>query len=775
MLGAAALVAVGAVLVPTGAALAAPGDPFDPAVPTVFIGQESPTQLYTAVQGAGEVTFEPTGPVADRTYNAIGFNSTDNYLYGLRVDNGFKTALQRIGQDGQVTGLGVVTGLPTPSGSATDAYNQGSFGSGATAGILYVRSQFAPNSMWAVDVASLTATAITLSGAGVPNVSDITWKDGFLWGMYNNDRMYRINPATGQVDSWVTGLGTSGDFGAQWQYGNGNIGISRNADGRVFQIAIDNPSSATPGFRLVSSTTGPQSSNNDGASIPGQPVDLALTKTGPASYTVGQTITYTLTVTNNGPGASSGSVVTDPVPAALTGVASVTEGCTVDGNALSCTLGALAPSETTTITVTGTVADSAVGNLSNTATVTGNEQDPTPANNSDRWTIVPEPFVSTTPPEPNPPLPAMCELDLAITLDMSNSIGDSQLQAMRDGVAYLGEALSDYPVRLALHNFASYAPATSSAANAPLLLTELDDAGVQAVADWATGIERPDSTYGNTNWEQAFAAVNAAPDAYDALLFVTDGNPTAIGNPPVNNYTAESLTAAVESANALKGEGTRIVGVGLADNLTVELNNFRSHMSQVSGPVEGDDYMLTRFSELADTIIALVDENCEANAVPAITLEKTANLADGATGAVGDTVEYTFTATNTGDQTLTGVVIDDPKPGLSALDYTWPGEPGVLEPGESVTATATYQVTESDRDNRIIQNSATVSGNPPTGPPVTDEDTADVTLPDSPAIELVKTGAIADGDAGVSGDTIEYTFTVTNTGNVTLTERRGCR
>ncbi|WP_197517239.1 DUF7507 domain-containing protein, partial [Microbacterium karelineae] len=382
--------------------------------------------------------------------------------------------------------------------------------------------------------------------------------------------------------------------------------------------------------------------------------------------------------------------------------------------------------------------------------------------------LVTPPFESTTPPEPNPPLPPTCALDLAITLDLSNSIGDGQVQAMRDGVAYLGEALSDYPVRLALHNFASFAPATDSAANAPLLLTELDDVGVQAVADWAMGIERPDSTFGNTNWDQAFVAVNEAPDAYDALLFVTDGNPTALGNPPVNNYTVESLTAAVESANALKGEGTRVVGVGLVENLTSDLDIFRSHISQVSGPVEGDDYMLTNFSALADTIIALVEENC-ADA-PSIELIKTANLEDGSTGQVGDTVEYTFTATNTGGQTLTDVVIDDPKAGLSALEYSWPGEPGVLEPGQSVTATATYQVTESDRDVRVIQNSATVSGNPPTGPPVTDEDDADVTLPDDPAIELVKTGALADGDTGAAGDVIEYTFTATNTGNVTLTD-----
>ncbi|MEI3847067.1 DUF7507 domain-containing protein [Microbacterium sp. CCNWLW44] len=378
---------------------------------------------------------------------------------------------------------------------------------------------------------------------------------------------------------------------------------------------------------------------------------------------------------------------------------------------------------------------------------------------------------SSTPPAPNPPMPGQCELDLALSLDLSNSVDDTQLQQMRDGVTELAQALSEYPVRVALHNFASNAPATGGGINAPLPLTALDDAGVTSVTDWVQGIQRPASAQGGTNWDRAFAAVDAADESYDALLFVTDGNPTQYSSPaqgPGNSTNAATITAAVDSANALKASGTRVVGVGLTDNIT-NMDEFREHMSQISGSVEGSDYLSTNFEDLADVLRALVEENCAVTPSPAIELVKTARLAHGATGAVGDTVEYTFAATNTGDQTLTDVTIDDPKPGLSDLDYTWPGEPGVLEPGQSVTATATYHVAESDRDNRVVQNSASVSGNPPTGPPVTDEDAAELTLPDDPEIELVKTGALAQGSTGAVGDTVEYTFTVTNTGNVTLT------
>ncbi|MBK0296684.1 DUF11 domain-containing protein, partial [Bacillus sp. S34] len=84
-------------------------------------------------------------------------------------------------------------------------------------------------------------------------------------------------------------------------------------------------------------------------------------------------------------------------------------------------------------------------------------------------------------------------------------------------------------------------------------------------------------------------------------------------------------------------------------------------------------------------------------------------------------VIYTFTATNNGTSPLTGVAITDPLSGLSALTYgSWPsGTSGTLQPGQAVTATATYTLTQTDVDAGSIVNQATVVGNPPTGAPVT--------------------------------------------------------
>ncbi len=115
---------------------------------------------------------------------------------------------------------------------------------------------------------------------------------------------------------------------------------------------------------------------------------------------------------------------------------------------------------------------------------------------------------------------------------------------------------------------------------------------------------------------------------------------------------------------------------------------------------------------------------------PAIELVKTGQLTGG--GQVGETIDYSFMATNTGNVLLTDVVISDPHPGLSELKYDWPGKAGQLKPGESVTATAKYQLTSADVAAGKVLNAATVTGTPPRGEPVTDDANAVVSLPAVP-------------------------------------------
>lgn len=156
---------------------------------------------------------------------------------------------------------------------------------------------------------------------------------------------------------------------------------------------------------------------------------------------------------------------------------------------------------------------------------------------------------------------------------------------------------------------------------------------------------------------------------------------------------------------------------------------------------------------------------------PSLALTKSASPAFSTPPAPGDPLTFSFTITNTGNVTLSGVAVADLLPGLPPIAYTWPGAAGVLAPGDIATASATYPITQADIDAGHVANEAVAGGTTPQGAN-TPSNTADTDTPiaQTSAIALIKS-ADASGihQPAVVGDPIVYTFTVTNTGNTTLT------
>jgi uncharacterized repeat protein (TIGR01451 family) len=120
--------------------------------------------------------------------------------------------------------------------------------------------------------------------------------------------------------------------------------------------------------------------------------DLAVDKSdSPDPVTEGAELTYTIKITNSGPGAASGVVLTDKLSnhVDLVSASSTKGGCSEKGNKVTCNLGTLAadpysPAATVTIKVKPTKA----GKITNTATVAvgPSDTDPIGANDSDTET-----------------------------------------------------------------------------------------------------------------------------------------------------------------------------------------------------------------------------------------------------------------------------------------------------------------------------------------------------------------------------------------------------
>ncbi|MDJ0768748.1 MAG: hypothetical protein QNJ12_08135, partial [Ilumatobacter sp.] len=138
----------------------------------------------------------------------------------------------------------------------------------------------------------------------------------------------------------------------------------------------------------VSSDTADPTPGNDSVTTPDAPVttsaDLAVAKVLDTSPVVaGENVTWTVTVTNNGPSDAQNVSVADTLPANVTFVS--TAGCAEDpaGNP-TCSLGTIAAGATASYAITGLLAVDAVdgSTISNQATVASSTADPDGFNNT---------------------------------------------------------------------------------------------------------------------------------------------------------------------------------------------------------------------------------------------------------------------------------------------------------------------------------------------------------------------------------------------------------
>ena len=159
--------------------------------------------------------------------------------------------------------------------------------------------------------------------------------------------------------------------------------------------------------------------------------------------------------------------------------------------------------------------------------------------------------------------------------------------------------------------------------------------------------------------------------------------------------------------------------------------------------------------------------------IVAITKSATLNDANGNNvGDVGETISYGFTVFNTGNVTLTDIGVTDAKAGPVTCTAT------TLAPHTSTgcTADAPYSIVQADVDDGSVDNTATAHGTPPVGARInSDPASASVpTTPQAPGLSLTKAHNMVGDPNGNgiadAGDTIQYTFVVTNSGTVTMTD-----
>ncbi|MBH0116707.1 DUF11 domain-containing protein [Salinibacterium sp. NG253] len=510
---------------------------------------------------------------------------------------------------------------------------------------------------------------------------------------------------------------------------------------------------------------------------------LSLVKSGtlPAGSTsvAGEVVTYSFVIRNTGNVTITGAAVTDP----LSGLSSITYGTWPSG-----TTGTLAPNTQVTATATYTVKQTDVdaGSIANTATATGT--------GVSGGAATPKTSSATV------PLVSTAKLTVSKTGAVAagaNKLGDtvtfSFVVKNTGNVTLSSVGITDSLADLSAVTFGTWPGGTTGvlAPNAQVTATatytiKQSDVNAGSVKNTATASGTPPSgpVATATSTQAVVPTVAASPALVTTKSAVVGGTGTgAIGDTITYTFTARNT-----------GNVT-LTGVTLTDPLsglstpTYVWSGGVSGQLNPNGTVTGTaTYTITQADVDAGSVknIATATGTPPTGAAvtapspqlvtptiasaPTIGVTKSGALAPGAQGVAGDVVTWSLSLTNSGNVTLTSVAVTDSLPGVSAVTYgTWPSTAGTLAPGQSVSATATYVLTQADIDAGAVSNTANGSGTPPRGSPATATAPSTLPLASNSSITLDKTAAVVSPGTGVVGDTIRYTFTAENTGNVTLT------
>ena len=492
---------------------------------------------------------------------------------------------------------------------------------------------------------------------------------------------------------------------------------------------VDNTATATGTPPSGSPVTGKDSTSTIVPALPGIAIDKV------ASAVVSGKITYTFKVTNTGNVTLGEVAVSDPM---FTGIA--------------CSPSTLAPGASVSCTskvYTLTQADTDRGSVQNTATATGTAPSGTRVTDTD----------STTTALPGSPA---IELDkvagpltggtITYTFKVTN-VGTVTLSSVALTDPLLGGAIS-----CASTTLAPSASTTCTATTYPLTQHDVDAGTVQNTAT-ATGtapggarVTDTDSTTTPVPQNPAISLDKVAGPLADGRI----GYTFSVTN--TGNVTLDPITLDDQKLGGAIGCPTGKLAPGATVSCTA--TTYTLKQSDVDAGTVDNTATVTGTAPGGTQVTDTDSTSTPVPSAPAIHLDKTA-------GAITDgKIAYTFVVTNTGNVTLDPVKVTDAKVGA----VTCPS--GRLAPNDSVTCTAApYVVTQADTDAGKVDNTATASGTPPTGSPVTDTDSTTTPIAQHASIDLVKSaGNVYDvnGNGLDDGDTVTYTFRVTNTGNVTL-------
>jgi uncharacterized repeat protein (TIGR01451 family) len=365
-----------------------PSADIDPAGDVGMTYLESSTNeylsMYIAGKGLGEANMEAGVLVAA----------------GNSADTGPDGSPHRAGDYSGTTVDIDTSGAPTNTFWSANEYSNGGVWGTALAQFTISTPTSADLAVTASGPSSVTAGTnasytITLTNNGPDTAQSVVLTDVLPAG----SSFVSITPAAGNPDSFSFTQSGGTLTGTSPSVASGNMDS--------FTLVVSAPGNLANGASfsdtasVTSATSDPNSANNSatvsGSIVNNQSADLSVAASGLATSAEGNTITYSVTVTNSGPSDAANVVLTDSLAAQMRFVsATASQGTfTQSGGAVTFSLGTVGAGKTVSVTVTVQLLED--GNLTDSASVTSSTTDPNTANNSaSATTAVAEPAITVS-------------------------------------------------------------------------------------------------------------------------------------------------------------------------------------------------------------------------------------------------------------------------------------------------------------------------------------------------------------------------------------------
>jgi uncharacterized repeat protein (TIGR01451 family) len=646
-----------------------------------------------------------------------------------------------------------------------------------------------------VQVGALVTYTITVTNNGPDTAANVTLNDTFSGAAVTIDF---ISPSQGSCTDPVGGAFTCN---------LGNIANGASATVTV-EVDADAAGTITNTVSATSDTADPNAANNTNivqttTVVAAAGADLAVTKTDDVDPVfVGDTVTYTVTVSNLGPDEAVNVSLTDSFSGAAVTIGTVVPSqgtCTAPaGGAFTCNLGNLAASASATVTITVTAG--AVGTITNTVSAASDTADPVAGNNTN--------IVQTTTVNPRADLavtktddadPVFAGETVTYTVTVTNNGPDGAVNVTLTD-AFTGASVAITSVvpsqgtctapaggafTCNLGNLANAASATVS-----ITATTLEDGTVTNTVSAASDTNDPVPA-NNTNIVQT-TTVNPRADL--AVTKTDAPDPVTIGNTVTYTITVTnngpSPASNVSLTDTFSGAAVTITSIvpsqGSCD--AAPANPFTCALDEISSGSSATVTVQATANELGtitNTVSATADEN-DPNAANNTNIVQTttvvaaqADLQVTKTDSpdpviVGDTVTYTIGVRNDGPDGAVNITLTDTFSGaaVTIVDATTTASGGSCQIsglqvtcdlgalGDDGTTSVTIVVTANEVGT--ITNTAVVGSD--TGDPNAANNTAvETTTVNAPAADL-RVVKSASASTIAQGESVTFTIVVHNDG-----------